>query len=110
MSYKEKLKSHNETLFGITLYGTILNKETKISVHRILWVLSEGKSTDDIIKAHPEISISDIYACLEYAAELTNAIDFKEATLAISTHEQKRDALADKILSAKGKPPPGWPE
>lgn len=93
MSYEEKIeKSPNETL-----YGNILVKGTKVSVGTILRELSKGNSIDDIVKNRPELSSTDIYACLEYAAELVDAVSLTKATTAINANIGKRKALANRL-------------
>ena len=111
MSYKDKLRSNSESLFGITLNSTILNKEEEeISAHTILSELAKGESMENLAKAYPNVSSSDVYSCLEYAADLVNSIELRDGLHAISINKKKRMNLADKIRSLKGKPPPGWPE
>jgi uncharacterized protein (DUF433 family) len=106
MSYEEKIEpSHIEFL-----YGNILVKGTKVSVGTIVREVAQGNSINDIITKRPEVSSADIYACLEYAAELIDAIEYSKAKTAINVNIAKRKALADKIRSFKGKPAPGWTE
>ncbi len=102
MNYEEKFEPGE--------YGTILIKGTKISLRTILRKLSEGTSIDSIIETHPEITIFDIYACLEYASELVGVIDYNKAMSAIFADKKKRKELADRIRASKGKPSPGWPK
>lgn len=100
MSYEEKLEASSNEI----MYGNILIKGTKVSVGTILRELSKGNSIDDILKDRTEISNFDVYACLEYAAELVSAISYKKAMTAIETNIEKRKALANKIRALKDKP------
>jgi uncharacterized protein (DUF433 family) len=36
----------------------------------ILRILEEGKTSDEVIKAFPQLSVFDVSACIEYATEL----------------------------------------
>ena len=104
MNFRERLEpSPNNAMFG-----TVLIKGTKISVRRILKELSEGKTIDEMQKIHSEIKIDDILACLEYASELTGAINYNNSMAAIDNDIKKRYALADKIRSMGKNPPPSW--
>ena len=93
MSYTDKIvKSPNETM-----YGTVLIKGTEISVSTILRDLSKGLSVEEILKDKSQLTIGDIYDCLEYAAELVAATNFKKAQTAINTNIEKRKALANRL-------------
>ena len=100
MSYLERIQASENQI----LYGNILIKGTKVSVGSIIRELSKGISVEEIIKKWPEISTTDVYACLEYAAELVAAIDFKKAKAAIDVNIKKRYALANRIRSLKDRP------
>ena len=77
MSYIAKIvKSPNETL-----HGTVLIKGTEISVSTILRDLSKGIPAEEILTKTPQLTIADIHDCLEYAAELVAATNFKKRKL-----------------------------
>lgn len=52
-------------------HGQACIKGTRIPVHQIVAMLANGDTMDDLLKAYPSIKREDIYACLEYAAALT---------------------------------------
>ena len=99
MNYEEIIEESSNQF----LYGNIIIKGTTISVGTIIRELSQANSINDIITKRPEISSSDILACLEYAAELIDATEYKKAKTAINTNIAKRKALADRIRGLKGK-------
>jgi len=43
---------------------------TRIPVHLLIKMLANGDKIEDLLKAYPSISAEDIFACLDYAAEL----------------------------------------
>jgi uncharacterized protein (DUF433 family) len=97
MKYEEKLVTSEHS-------STLLIKGTNIWVINILRMLEEGKTMDEVIKDHPELSTSDISACLEYATELVIVSDFKKSTKIINEHFRERHALANRIRTLKDKP------
>lgn len=52
-------------------HGQACIKGTRIPVHQIVAMLANGDTIDDLLKAYPSIEREGIYACLEYAAALT---------------------------------------
>lgn len=97
MKYEEKIVTGERS-------STLVIKGTKIWVTDILRMLEEGKTMDEIIKTHPELSTSDISACIEYATELVIVSDFKKSTKKINEHFRERHALANRIRALKDKP------
>lgn len=85
-------------------HGTLIIKGTKIWVINVLRMLEEGKTRDEIINAHPELSTSEISACIEYATELVIVSDFKKSTKKINEHFTERHELANRIRALKDKP------
>lgn len=56
------------------LGGKPVIKGTRLSVPFILGLLARGMSENDILTEYPRLSVEDIRACLEYAAQaLENA-------------------------------------
>lgn len=55
------------------MMGKPVIKGTRITVELILEKLSEGETTDDILKAHPNLTIPAIHAALAYAAQSLKA-------------------------------------
>ncbi|MFQ6121415.1 MAG: DUF433 domain-containing protein [Methanosarcinales archaeon] len=55
------------------MHGKPVIKGTRIPVYVILNLLAGGMSTKDILKEYPDLTIEDIYACLEYASKLAEA-------------------------------------
>lgn len=43
---------------------------TRISVQTIMEFLGAGDSIDEVLEAYPALKREDIYACLQFAAEL----------------------------------------
>lgn len=104
MSYEDNIVvSHDELK-----YNNIFIKGTNISVSTVLRELSEGNSKENIIIKHPEISVSDIYSCLEFAAELVGVIDFNKSISAINVEKKKRKVLIERLRAMKGNPPPAF--
>lgn len=52
-------------------HGQACIKGTRIPVHQILHMLANGDTIEDLLKEYPSIDREDIFACLDYAAELT---------------------------------------
>ncbi|MDR4498830.1 MAG: DUF433 domain-containing protein [Candidatus Scalindua sp.] len=52
-------------------HGQACIKGTRIPVHQIVSMLSNGDTFEDLLDAYPSIKREDIYACLNYAARLT---------------------------------------
>ena len=51
-------------------HGQACIRGTRIPVHLIIKMLANGDAIEDLLKAYPSISADDIFACLDYAAEL----------------------------------------
>ena len=100
MKYEEKITTNE--------LGTVVVKGTDIWIITILRMLEEGKTIDEIIKIHPELSGSDISACMEYATELAIVSDFKKSTKTINEHFNKRHSLAEKFRKAMKKNRPSY--
>jgi len=95
MSYIEKVEGSENTV----LYGPVVLKGTKIAVGTVLRELAKGKAIEELKVDRPGLANEDVYACLEYAAELVDAIDFKKATIQINANIMRRKKLADRIRS-----------
>ncbi len=52
-------------------HGQACIKGTRIPVHQILHMLANGDTIDELLSEYPSIKREDIFACIEYAAELT---------------------------------------
>ncbi len=62
------------------LFGKMVIKGTRIPVDLILEKLASGQSFEDLLQAYPTITITDLQACLFFAAYNTK----HEKTLAIA--------------------------
>ncbi|MEK7375906.1 MAG: DUF433 domain-containing protein [Candidatus Margulisiibacteriota bacterium] len=60
------------------LMGKPVIKGTRIPIYLILNLLSEGRSSEDILNAYPSLTREDIYAALHYGGELAQ---FEEDTI-----------------------------
>jgi uncharacterized protein (DUF433 family) len=54
-----------------TCHGMPCVRGTRIMVWQIVQYLANGDSGEAILRAHPELCLDDIRACLAYAAEMT---------------------------------------
>ncbi len=52
-------------------HGQACIKGKRIPVHQILHLLANGDTIDDLLEEYPSLMRKDIFACIEYAAELT---------------------------------------
>lgn len=52
------------------MMGKPIIKGTRVTVELILKKLSEGMSTEDILKAYPHLTKEDILAALSYSADV----------------------------------------
>lgn len=52
-------------------HGQACIKGTRIPVHQILHMLANGDTIEELLEEYPSIIREDIFACIEYAAELT---------------------------------------
>jgi len=52
-------------------HGQACIKGTRIPVHQILHMLANGDTMDELLKDYPSLKRDDIFACIEYAASLT---------------------------------------
>lgn len=64
MNWQAHLSSNPEILFG-----KLVIKGTRIPVELVLEKLAAGQTTGQLLKAYPKITLSDIQACLYYAAD-----------------------------------------
>ncbi|MFO7889149.1 MAG: DUF433 domain-containing protein [bacterium] len=51
-------------------HGQACIKGTRIPVHQIVHMLANGDTIEAILESYPTIDRKDIFACLDYAAEL----------------------------------------
>jgi len=51
------------------MQGKPVIRNTRIPVELLLRKLAEGASFDDLLDAYPRLSVSEIRACLAYAAD-----------------------------------------
>jgi uncharacterized protein (DUF433 family) len=51
-------------------HGQACIKGTRIMVSVVLDNLAAGVETDELLKSYPTLTVEDVYAALEYAAEL----------------------------------------
>ncbi len=61
----------------ITIDEKLLNgkpaiRGKRITVQTILEFLSEGETTEEILRQYPSLEIEDINACLRFASEILN--------------------------------------
>ncbi len=52
-------------------HGQACVKGTRIPVHQILHMLANGDTVEELLQDYPSLKREDIFACIEYAAELT---------------------------------------
>jgi uncharacterized protein (DUF433 family) len=52
-------------------HGQACINGTRIPVHQIVRMLANGDNMEKLLKAYPTIQREDVFACLEYAAALT---------------------------------------
>ncbi|MBA3060241.1 MAG: DUF433 domain-containing protein [Nitrospirae bacterium] len=52
-------------------HGQACIKGTRIPVHQILHMLANGDTMDELLEDYPSLKRNDIFACIEYAASLT---------------------------------------
>ncbi len=52
-------------------HGQACIKRTRIPVHQILHMLANGDTVNELLEEYPSLSQEDIFACLDYAASLT---------------------------------------
>ena len=62
---------HNSEIMG----GKACIKGTRVTVGMIINLISEGKTTDEILDDYPYIEIDDVKQALAYAAWTVNAIE-----------------------------------
>ena len=65
MYYKEHIELNPEIMLGKPII-----KGTRITVELIMRKLAEGYSIDDLLKSYPHLKRGQIFAALEYAADL----------------------------------------
>jgi uncharacterized protein (DUF433 family) len=64
MDWRNHLSANPEILFG-----KLVVKNTRIPVELILEKLASNYSFQELLEAYPRLTISDIQACLAYAAD-----------------------------------------
>lgn len=52
-------------------HGQACVKGTRIPVHQILYMLANGDTIEELLQNYPSLEREDIFACIKYAAELT---------------------------------------
>ena len=57
-------------------FGKPCIRETRITVYDVLGWLSSGMSFDDIINDFPELTKTDILACLAFASEREHKLQY----------------------------------
>ena len=62
--YKEIIQIRSDVRFGKPCI-----RNTRISVYDVLSWLASGMTQKEIVEDYPELSITDIQACLAYAAD-----------------------------------------
>lgn len=65
MYYKEHIELNPEIMLGKPII-----KGTRITVELIMRKLAEGYNIDDLLKSYPHLEKEQIFAALEYAADL----------------------------------------
>jgi len=65
MSYKEYIERNPEIMLGKPII-----KGTRITVELIMRKLAEGYDIEDLLKSYPHLTKKQIYAALEYAADM----------------------------------------
>jgi uncharacterized protein (DUF433 family) len=53
--------------------GKPIIRGTRIMVRNVLSLLKSGYDVDRIVSAYPELSVEDVQAAIDYAAELVDA-------------------------------------
>lgn len=66
MNWQERI-----TVDPAICHGQACIRGTRIMVSVVLDNLAAGVGTDELLKSYPTLSVEDIRAALEYAAELT---------------------------------------
>ena len=51
-------------------HGQACIRGTRLPVHLIIKMLANGDTIEELLNAYPSIKAKDIFACLDYAAEL----------------------------------------
>lgn len=54
------------------LHGRPCVKGTRIPAALVLGYLASGKTTDEIVREYPDLTPSDVAACLDYARDLAD--------------------------------------
>ena len=55
-------------------HGQACIKGTRIPVHQIVHMLANGDTIEALLNSYPTIKREDIFACLDYAAELAEEL------------------------------------
>lgn len=59
------------TVDPVICHGQACIKGTRVPVHQILHMLANGDTVEELLQDYPSLKREDIFACIEYAAELT---------------------------------------
>ncbi len=67
----EQSHLHRITINPKMSFGKPTVRGTRYAVHFVLEWLASGMTVDDVLRDYPDLQREDVYACLEYAAKLT---------------------------------------
>ncbi len=63
-----------------TMVGKPVIKGTRLTVHLILGLMAQGRAIDEILAEYKDLNRDDILACLLFAREALDHIDFVPPT------------------------------
>ncbi len=66
----KKMKKNRISVNPNICHGQACIRGTRIPVHQIIKMMANGNTIDELLRAYPSITADDIFACLDYAAEL----------------------------------------
>lgn len=58
-----------------TMAGKAVVKGTRVTVERVLYLLGQALTTDQILTEYPQLTARDIQACLLYGSQLAGSED-----------------------------------
>lgn len=61
------------------MLGKPVIQGTRVTVELILRKLSEGMTPEEIVEAHPSITVKDVYAAVSYAADVLSHEELRVA-------------------------------
>ena len=65
------MRHHNRIMVDPEImHGKPVIKGTRIPVYIVLNLLAGGLRPEEVLKEYPDLTHEDVFACLEYAAEL----------------------------------------